>query len=112
MRLAASHVALMAGQLEVEHRWCVTGTPMGPGGLDDIRGMLSVLQHDWLLDNGVWDHVTGMVHGKGGLLDGEQSCRALVKCELEERMLMLQCPDDLPHEEAPHLNPIALPLML
>lgn len=26
-------------------RWCVTGTPVGPGGLQDIFGLLKVLQY-------------------------------------------------------------------
>lgn len=39
-----SAVAVMACRLSSVHRWCVTGTPIGTGGLDDIQGLLKVLQ--------------------------------------------------------------------
>lgn len=49
-----SNVAAMAGRLHSQHRWAVTGTPIGPGGLDDIQGLLRVLQHDPFADPMKW----------------------------------------------------------
>ena len=36
-------VAQMACKLSARHHWCVTGTPIGSGGLQDIFGALCVL---------------------------------------------------------------------
>lgn len=47
-------VAVMAARLHSTHRWAVTGTPIGPGGLDDIQGLLRVLHHDPFMDPLVW----------------------------------------------------------
>ena len=47
-------VAVMAGRLHSTHRWAVTGTPVGPGGLDDIQGLLKVLHHDPFCDPLKW----------------------------------------------------------
>lgn len=49
-----SSVAVMAGRLHSSHRWAVTGTPIGPGGLDDIQGLLKVLHHDPFCDPLKW----------------------------------------------------------
>ena len=49
-----SNVAAMAGRLHSQHRWAVTGTPIGPGGLDDIQGLLRVLHHDPFADPLKW----------------------------------------------------------
>ena len=47
-------VAVMAARLHSIHRWAVTGTPIGPGGLDDIQGLLRVLHHDPFSDPLKW----------------------------------------------------------
>ena len=47
-------VAVMAARLHSSHRWAVTGTPIGPGGLDDIQGLLKVLHHDPFCDPLKW----------------------------------------------------------
>ncbi|KAA6428442.1 MAG: hypothetical protein FRX49_01318, partial [Trebouxia sp. A1-2] len=49
-----SSVAVMAGRLHSTHRWAVTGTPIGPGGLEDIQGLLKVLHHDPFCDPLKW----------------------------------------------------------
>ena len=49
-----SNVAAMAGRLYSQNRWAVTGTPIGPGGLDDIQGLLRVLHHDPFADPAMW----------------------------------------------------------
>ena len=36
--------ARMAGKLECHHRWCVSGTPIGRGKLDDLYGLLLFLR--------------------------------------------------------------------
>ena len=33
----------MAGRISAVHRWCVTGTPIGPGGMADVLGLLRAL---------------------------------------------------------------------
>lgn len=38
-------VAQMAQRITSQHRWAVTGTPIGPNGLDDILGLLRILHH-------------------------------------------------------------------
>lgn len=48
------NVAGMAGRLHSHHRWAVTGTPIGPAGLDDIQGLLRVLHHDPFADPLQW----------------------------------------------------------
>ncbi|KAL3162473.1 hypothetical protein ABBQ32_010136 [Trebouxia sp. C0010 RCD-2024] len=47
-------VAVMASRLHSTHRWAVTGTPIGPGGLNDIQGLLRVLHHDPFADPLKW----------------------------------------------------------
>ena len=37
-----SNVGVMARRLVSVHRWCVTGTPIGLGGLRDVQGLLGV----------------------------------------------------------------------
>jgi E3 ubiquitin-protein ligase SHPRH len=49
-------VGRMAHQLRSRHRWMVTGTPIGSGGLADIQGLLHVLQHDPYQDAFEWRH--------------------------------------------------------
>ena len=36
----------MLERMRAVHRWCLTGTPIGRGGLQDIRGLLHALDHD------------------------------------------------------------------
>ncbi|CAG9463337.1 unnamed protein product [Pedinophyceae sp. YPF-701] len=48
------HVAEMALRVRSRHRWCVTGTPLGPHGLDDLQGLLRVLHHDPLADERIF----------------------------------------------------------
>eukprot|EP00884_Botryococcus_braunii_P013532 jgi/Botrbrau1/2217/Bobra.101_2s0046.1 len=50
-------VGRMAHQLRSQHRWMVTGTPVGPGGLSDVQGLLYVLRHDPFQDLQLWRHV-------------------------------------------------------
>jgi E3 ubiquitin-protein ligase SHPRH len=38
-----SATSTMGQRILARHRWCVTGTPIGPGGLDDVMGLLRVL---------------------------------------------------------------------
>jgi hypothetical protein len=33
----------MGGRIAAAHRWCVTGTPVGPGGMHDVLGLLRAL---------------------------------------------------------------------
>ena len=40
-----SNVGCMARRLVSAHRWCVTGTAIGPGNLRDIQGLLGVRPH-------------------------------------------------------------------
>jgi len=37
--------SVMAAHIEADHRWCVTGTPIGKGGVNDLRGLLTFLHH-------------------------------------------------------------------
>ncbi len=43
-------VALMAQRLSAEHRWCVTGTPIGGGQLEDVTGLMRSLR--WVKGGG------------------------------------------------------------
>ena len=45
-----SQVAVMASRLSTTHRWCVTGTPIGEGQLEDIAGLLRTL--GWVRQRG------------------------------------------------------------
>ncbi|CAN0346948.1 unnamed protein product, partial [Scytosiphon promiscuus] len=36
--------AKMALKIPAQHRWCVTGTPIGKGSVDDLYGLLVFLQ--------------------------------------------------------------------
>ena len=38
-------VALMTQRLRAQHRWVVTGTPIGRGGLKDIHALFRALHH-------------------------------------------------------------------
>jgi len=38
-----SATAEMGQRIAAQHRWCVTGTPIGPGGFDDVLGLLRAL---------------------------------------------------------------------
>lgn len=40
-----SGVAEMAAKISAVRRWCVSGTPIGAGGVSDVYGMLKVLQY-------------------------------------------------------------------
>jgi SNF2 family DNA or RNA helicase len=40
-----SQVAVMADRLSAVHRWCVTGTPIREGQLDDVAGLLRTLKY-------------------------------------------------------------------
>ena len=37
--------AQMALRIRARHRWCVTGTPVGARGVDDLHGLLLFLRH-------------------------------------------------------------------
>lgn len=52
-----SSIGLMASRLTAQHRWAVTGTPIGPGGLDDIAGLFKVLRYAPLDDATVFKGV-------------------------------------------------------
>eukprot|EP00955_Chlamydomonas_euryale_P002701 28977-Chlamydomonas_euryale.AAC.1 len=39
-----SQASVMAGRISAAHRWCVTGTPIGVGQLDDIGQLLRTLR--------------------------------------------------------------------
>ena len=66
-----SNVAAMAGRLYSQNRWAVTGTPIGPGGLDDIQGLLRVLHHDPFTDPAKWKWCIAEPY-----LTGEKCCQA------------------------------------
>jgi hypothetical protein len=38
-----SATATMGARIAAAHRWCVTGTPIGPGGMTDVLGLLRAL---------------------------------------------------------------------
>ena len=59
-------VAVMAARLHSTHRWAVTGTPIGPGGLDDIQGLLKVLHHDPFSDPLKWKWCVANPYLTGG----------------------------------------------
>ncbi len=40
-----SAVSKFAARLHANHRWAVTGTPIGPHGLADIAGLLQTISH-------------------------------------------------------------------
>ena len=44
----------MAGKLATDIRWCVTGTPIGKNGLDDLYGLLLFLRHDPFASPYLW----------------------------------------------------------
>ncbi len=69
-----SSVAVMAGRLHSTHRWAVTGTPIGPGGLDDIQGLLRVLHHDPFCDLLKWKWCVANPY-----LTGNASCMCYVQ---------------------------------
>ncbi len=60
-----SSVATMARRLHSMHRWCVTGTPIGPGGLDDVQGLLQVLHHEPFQDKRMWKHCVADPYERG-----------------------------------------------
>ena len=39
-------VATMALRIRARHRWCVTGTPVGARGVEDLHGLLVFLRHE------------------------------------------------------------------
>ncbi|CAM9821116.1 unnamed protein product, partial [Ectocarpus fasciculatus] len=46
--------AKMALKIPATHRWCVTGTPIGKGSIDDLYGLLVFLKASPLDDKAVW----------------------------------------------------------
>lgn len=44
-KAGAGSVAVMTQRLSAKHRWVVTGTPIGRGGLKDILALLRALNH-------------------------------------------------------------------
>ena len=46
----------MAGAIEATHRWCVTGTPIGQHGIEDLQGLLQFLRHRTFHDGFWWRH--------------------------------------------------------
>ncbi|KAF5839335.1 SNF2 family N-terminal domain-containing protein [Dunaliella salina] len=73
-----SVVAQMAGQLVADRRWCVTGTPIGPGGLQDIFGSLRALQAYPLSVPSVFRRLVSGPYMSGSL-DGHHRLRTLIK---------------------------------
>eukprot|EP00891_Asterochloris_glomerata_P005983 jgi/Astpho2/5983/Aster-x1340 len=67
-----SGVAAMAGRLWGTHRWAVTGTPMGPRGLQDLQGLLQVLHHDPFSDGRAWSHCVSTPYLSGAPGSREQ----------------------------------------
>lgn len=52
----ASHVLELRCKQLVPHciRWCVTGTPVGAGGLDDVQFLLRILKHNPYRDRAIF----------------------------------------------------------
>ncbi|GLC48768.1 hypothetical protein PLESTB_000145900 [Pleodorina starrii] len=73
-----SHVVQMAARIEASHRWCVTGTPIGAGGLDDILGLLCVLKYGPYDDAGVFKHLISEPY-RSGSAEGHSRLAALIK---------------------------------
>lgn len=46
--------AKMASRLHAVNRWCVTGTPIGKNGLNDLYGLLLFLKHDVYSSRFLW----------------------------------------------------------
>lgn len=70
-------VAVMASRLHSTHRWAVTGTPIGPGGLSDIQGLLRVLHHDPFADPLKWKWCVANPY-LTGTLAAEQPARLML----------------------------------
>ena len=60
-----SKVATMAQKIVARHRWCVTGTPLGHGGLSDLQGQLQVLHHDPYRAPAVWESLLEQPYLRG-----------------------------------------------
>ncbi|GFR52444.1 hypothetical protein Agub_g15018, partial [Astrephomene gubernaculifera] len=73
-----SHVAVMAARMEAEHRWCVTGTPIGPGGLEDILGLVRILRYTPYDDPLVFRRLISEPY-KSGSSEGRSRLAALLK---------------------------------
>jgi len=58
-------IATMASRLRTAHRWCVTGTPIGAGGLDDVAGLLRVLKMAPLDEPSLFRRVLGEPYKAG-----------------------------------------------
>jgi E3 ubiquitin-protein ligase SHPRH len=46
----------MAAMLPAVHRWCVSGTPIGKGRVEDLYGLLLFLRAAPFDDPSVWKH--------------------------------------------------------
>jgi E3 ubiquitin-protein ligase SHPRH len=46
----------MAARLAAVHRWCVSGTPVGKGRVEDLYGLLLFLRAAPFDDPAVWKH--------------------------------------------------------
>ena len=55
---STAQTAEMANRLSCTYRWCVTGTPIGKGGLDDLYGLFFFLQHPLLSERKLWKEVS------------------------------------------------------
>ncbi|KXZ46935.1 hypothetical protein GPECTOR_39g429 [Gonium pectorale] len=73
-----SNVAVMASKIGALHRWCVTGTPIGPKGLDDIYGLVRVLQYRPYDDEALFKRLIAAPY-RSGLAAGHQRLAALLK---------------------------------
>ncbi|PNH12465.1 Transcription termination factor 2 [Tetrabaena socialis] len=73
-----SNVALMAARISATRRWCVTGTPIGKGGLNDVYGLIKVLQYKPYDNLDVFRRLVSAPY-RSGSLEGHQRLAALVK---------------------------------
>ncbi|GIM15480.1 hypothetical protein Vretimale_18260, partial [Volvox reticuliferus] len=73
-----SNVVQMASRIEATHRWCVTGTPIGAGGLYDILGLLCVLKYKPYDDASVFKHLIADPY-RTGTPEGHSRLASLIK---------------------------------
>jgi hypothetical protein len=62
---SAAAAARMALRLKTVHRWCVSGTPIWKGNLDDLYGLLLFLQVSPFDRRSWWRHAIEFLHEKG-----------------------------------------------
>lgn len=58
----------MVERMRAVHRWCVTGTPLTSHGMQDVRGLLHMLQHQHFSSQAIWSALVGapLREGEGG----------------------------------------------